>query len=401
MIATRLLTINIFKHATSSLLRCLGALQAHSSLKQQLTPAAAVTISGCLHCSTQSSTPAQPNRDRTADASTSQCGFNEGFEALLPAWQQLGSRQYSVQVKQALTNPTMPQPLAVIMEQASVNTAVRPPPPPLEKRPMRFESRRAGVIAIKAGMMQDWDEYGVRIPLTVLWIDECMVVRYKHELRDDVTSLVLGCGAKRAKQLHPRQLGEFQAAGVPLQRKLWECQVTEDALLPVGTHIGAAHFKAGQYLDITGTSKGKGFAGVMKRWNFAGQGASHGNTKHHRAPGAIGGRTDPGKVWKGKKMPGHLGNERVTFKNIWLHKIDPARNLLYVRGQVPGPQGSFLYVRDAFRWKWAARQAAGLPFPAYLGDKLPEVEVAPRDGMDPYRVYREDLGYFEADWKGD
>lgn len=108
------------------------------------------------------------------------------------------------------------------------------------------------------------------------------VVRHKHEQRDGVTSLVLGCGAKREKQLHPRQLGEFLAAGLPVKRKLWECQVSEDALLPVGTVIGAAHFKPGQYLDITGYSKGKGFAGVMKRWNFSGQGASHGNTKHHR-----------------------------------------------------------------------------------------------------------------------
>jgi len=112
-----------------------------------------------------------------------------------------------------------------------------------------------------------------------------------------------------------------QAAGVPLKRKLWECKVTDDAVMPPGTLIGAAHFRAGQYLDITGTTKGKGFAGVMKRWNFAGQGASHGNTKHHRAPGSIGGRTDPGRVWKGKKMPGRLGGESMTFKNIWLYKV--------------------------------------------------------------------------------
>lgn len=249
-------------------------------------------------------------------------------------------------------------------------------------------------------MMQDWDEYGVRVPLTVLWVDECMVLRHKHFERDGVTSLVLACGAKKAKQLHPRQLGEFQAAGVPLKRKLWECKVTDDAVMPPGTLIGAAHFRAGQYLDITGTTKGKGFAGVMKRWNFAGQGASHGNTKHHRAPGSIGGRTDPGRVWKGKKMPGRLGGESMTFKNIWLYKVDPERNLLYVRGQVPGPQGSFVLVRDAFRWRWTERQAAELPFPTHIGD-LPPVTVAKRDGADPYRVYREDIGYFEANWKGD
>eukprot|EP00775_Hariotina_reticulata_P010645 gene10645-10803_t len=272
----------------------------------------------------------------------------------------------------------MPSQLAELIQESAVNTAVRPEVPPLQPRPLSFQSRRAGAIAIKVGMMQDWDEFGVRVPLTVLWIDECMVVRYKHELRDGVTSLVLGCGSKRAKQLHPRMLGEFQAAGVPLKRKLWECQVTEDALLPVGTLIGASHFKAGQYLDVTGYSKG-----VMKRWNFKGQGASHGNTKHHRAPGSIGGRTNPGRVWKGKKMPGRLGNERMTFKNIWLWK------------------GSFVYIRDAFRWKWPERVAADLPFPTYLGDKQTELVTAPSDHLDPYRVYREDIGFFEGKWKGD
>jgi large subunit ribosomal protein L3 len=109
--------------------------------------------------------------------------------------------------------------------------------------------------------------------------------------------------------------------GVPLARKLWECRVTDDALLPAGTPLTAAHFVAGQYLDITGTSKGKGFAGVMKRWNFSGQPASHGNTKSHRRGGSIGGRTDPGKVWKGKKMPGHLGAETKTVKNVWVYKV--------------------------------------------------------------------------------
>jgi ribosomal protein L3 len=189
--------------------------------------------------------------------------------------------------------------------------------------------------------------------------------------------------------------------------------VTEDALLPTGTHLGASHFVAGQYLDVTGVTKGKGFAGVMKRWGFAGQGASHGNTKHHRAPGSIGGRTDPGRVWKGKKMPGRLGGERQTFRSIWLYKVcaraarrvsvlvcvwggacggagpahpcavrhpprtaaalwphaphvtlsptpqvDPERNLLYVRGQVPGPAGGYVYVRDAFRCVRARMPAA-------------------------------------------
>ncbi len=130
------------------------------------------------------------------------------------------------------------------------------------------------------------------------------VVRVKHEQRDGVTALVLGAGFKKAKSLNGREAGEFHAAGVPLKAKLWECRVSDDALLPVGTPLGARHFVAGQFVDVCGRTKDKGFQGVMKRHGFKGQGASHGNTKSHRRPGAIGGRTDPGKVWKGKKMPG-------------------------------------------------------------------------------------------------
>jgi large subunit ribosomal protein L3 len=234
--------------------------------------------------------------------------------------------------------------------------------------------------------------------------------------------------------------------------------VTPDAALPPGTPITAAHFVAGQYVDVTGVTKGKGFAGVMKRWGFAGQGASHGNTKSHRRPGSIGGRTDPGKVWKGKKMAGRMGGERKTVKNVWVYKvrravgrggrlscshttaacpgrppsarpptcppahpppsppppqIDTARNLVYVRGQVPGPTGSFLLLRDAFRWQWRGRAAAGLPFPTALPAAAPgdaaaaaspsdaAVTVAKRDSPDPYARYREDVGEYAegATWK--
>lgn len=370
----------------------------HDNLNAATSAAAAAAAA--VRRSRQQRSPGSSKYNSSSGSSRASCHLNGSSST--PQHHQLHPhRHFSWRATRSIDNPTLPPEIAELIAQSRINDAVRPAPPPLEERPMQFESRRAGVIAVKAGMMQDWDEYGARVPLTVLWIDECTVVRHKHQQRDGVTSLVLGCSAKRPKQLHPRQLGEYAAAGVTPKRKLWECKVTEDALLPAGTMIGAAHFKAGQYLDISGVTKGKGFAGVMKRWNFAGQNATHGNTKHHRAPGSIGGRTDPGKVWKGKKMPGHLGCERVTFKNIWVYKVDPARNLLFVRGQVPGPQGSFVYVRDAFRWKWAERQAAQLPFPTFLGEALPEVQVARSDRQDPYRVYREDVGYFEADWKGD
>ena len=131
---------------------------------------------------------------------------------------------------------------------------------------------------------------------------------------------VPGSGPVLSPSTHILLLVLLPRWGVPLKRKLWEVKVTEDALLPPGTDLGAAHFRAGQYLDVTGVSKGKGFAGVMKRWNFKGQPASHGNTKHHRAPGALSGR-GVGRVFKGKKMPGHLGAEQVTMKNIWLYKV--------------------------------------------------------------------------------
>ncbi|KAI8468615.1 MAG: translation protein [Monoraphidium minutum] len=255
-------------------------------------------------------------------------------------------------------------------------------------------------------MTQEWDEFGARVPLTVLWIDDCRVLRHKGADSDGSDALVLAAGSKREKQLHPRQLGEFKAMGLPPARTLWECPVTPDALLPPGTSITAAHFVAGQYLDITGTTKGKGFAGVMKRWGFAGQPASHGNTKAHRRPGSIGGRTDPGKVWKGKKMAGHMGAESKTVKNVWLYKVDTSRNLLYVRGQVPGPAGSQLLLRDAFRWRWPARAALGLPFPTVLptapGDAAAGgVTVAKRDTPDPYERYRSDVGEYAegATWK--
>ena len=164
-----------------------------------------------------------------------------------------------------------------------------------------------------------------------------------------VFSLQVGAGSKKPKQLSPALRGHFETQGVSLKRSVAEFRVSSDAMLPVGTSLGASHFVAGQHVDVQGFTIGKGFQGPMKRWGFAGLPASHGTTKKHRAHGSIGNSQDPGRVWKGKKMAGRMGNRKRTVPNVFVYKVDPTRNLLYVKGQVPGKAGLFLKVRDALR----------------------------------------------------
>jgi large subunit ribosomal protein L3 len=150
-------------------------------------------------------------------------------------------------------------------------------------------TRRSGLIAVKVGMTQEWDHWGAHMPLTVLWVDDCQVVQVKRPETDGYLALQLGCGAKRPKQVSGTLRGHFSTADVPIKRKVAEFRVTPDALLPVGFSLLASHFVAGQYVDVSGTSIGKGFQGVMKRWGFAGQPASHGNSLAHRGAGSTGG----------------------------------------------------------------------------------------------------------------
>lgn len=222
-----------------------------------------------------------------------------------------------------------------------------------------LEGRRTGAMAMKVGMLAIWDKWGVRYPVTVLQLDQCQVVQVKTEEENGYTALQLGVGEAKVKRVNKPLLGHYKAHlgsvegaspdDIHVSRKLMEFKVTPDCLLPVGTQIYATHFVPGQLVDITGVSKGKGFQGVMKRHNYSGGRASHGNSLNHRTGGSTGQRQDPGKVFKGKMMPGNMGNDRVTVQNMHILKIDVLRNLLYVKGAVPGQKGAFLRVQDAVK----------------------------------------------------
>jgi len=300
----------------------------------------------------------------------------------------------------------LPPEIKAIMDRKLQETKQSRPAVPLVElapRTLTAESIRAGCIAYKAGMTQDWDEHGVRVPLTVLWVDDCQVVGVKTTESYGYTALQLGAGHLPPGQLKSAAAGYFNKQGVPAKEKLVEFQVSQDALLPVGTHITAAHYVAGQHVDVTGWTKWKGFQGVMKRWNFKGLPASHGVSLSHRAPGSIGNRADPGKVWKGKKMPGHMGDERRTVRNCLVYKVDPARNLVYVRGQVPGPAGQVVLLRDT-RVPHEQRAQLKLPFPTLIsaaaGDKKEEAAITvARNPKDPYKPYSAETDYFEVRWK--
>ena len=224
---------------------------------------------------------------------------------------------------------------------------------------------RAGALAVKCGMMGEWcAESGARVPLTVLWVDSCRVTQVKTEAREGYSAVQVGAGARRA---HPRRLpgslaGHFRAAGVTPKRALAEFRVGPDAVLPAGTEIRASHFVPGQLVDVSGTTRGKGFAGGMKRWGFAGGNASHGASKSHRTLGSTGGCQDPGRVWPGKKMPGRMGGKRRTTFSARVWRVCDERGLIWVKGQVPGGEGGFVEIRDAVRPRRTFRQPP-LPFP--------------------------------------
>ncbi len=208
---------------------------------------------------------------------------------------------------------------------------------------------RSGVIAQKVGMTRVFTDAGEHIPVTVLKLSNCQVLGHRTKDKNGYVALQLGAGARKTVRMPKAERGQFAVAKVEPKRKLAEFRVSEDALIPVGAEITADHFVAGQFVDVTGTSIGKGFAGGMKRWNFGGLRATHGVSVSHRSIGSTGQRQDPGKTWKNKKMPGHMGVDRVTTLNLRVVQTDVDRGLLLVEGAVPGSKGGWIMVRDAVK----------------------------------------------------
>ena len=208
---------------------------------------------------------------------------------------------------------------------------------------------RTGVIAKKLGMTRLFLEDGRQVPVTVLQLDNLQVVAQRTADQDGYTALQLGAGDAKPKNVTAPMRGHFAKANVAPKRKIVEFRVSEDNLVPVGEEIIAAHYFAGQFVDIAGTSIGKGFAGAMKRHNFGGLRASHGVSISHRSHGSTGQCQDPGKVFKGKKMAGHLGAVRVTTQNLQVVRTDADRGLIMVKGSVPGSKGGWVTIKDAVK----------------------------------------------------
>src|SRR6202051_3086353 len=208
---------------------------------------------------------------------------------------------------------------------------------------------RSGVIAQKVGMMRVFTDSGEHVPATVLRLANCQVIAHRTKDKNGYVALQLGSGSRKVKNVSKAERGHFAIAKVEPKRKVAEFRVDENALIPVGAEITADHFVVGQFVDVTGTSIGKGFAGPMKRWNFRGLRASHGVSISHRSIGSTGGRQDPGKTFKNKKMPGHMGVDRITTLNLRVVQTDAARGLILVEGAVPGSKGGWIAVRDAVK----------------------------------------------------
>jgi large subunit ribosomal protein L3 len=208
---------------------------------------------------------------------------------------------------------------------------------------------RSGVIAQKVGMTRVFTEAGEQVGVTVLKLDNCQVVAQRTQEKDGYVALQLGAGLAKVKNTPKGLRGHFAKASVEPKRKVAEFRVSPDSVIEVGAELTADHFVVGQFVDVTGTSKGKGFQGVIKRHNFSGGRATHGNSVSHRTHGSTGQRQDPGKVFKGKKMAGHMGDERVTAQNLKVVKTDVGRGLIMVEGAVPGAKGGWIYVRDAVK----------------------------------------------------
>jgi large subunit ribosomal protein L3 len=230
---------------------------------------------------------------------------------------------------------------------------------------------RTGILAEKLGMTRVFRPDGTHMPVTVLRVRDCAVVATRRPETDGYAAVQLGAGKAKTKNVSKPMRGHFAKAKVEPKKRLAEFRVAEDALLEPGTEIGADHFVIGQYVDVSGVSIGKGFAGAMKRWGFRGLRASHGVSVSHRSHGSTGNRQDPGKVFKGKKMAGHMGDERVTVQNLEVVGIDRERGLILVRGGVPGAKGGVVRVRDAIK----RAVPVGVPYPAVSSENRSAAEA--------------------------
>ncbi|HEY5409587.1 MAG TPA: 50S ribosomal protein L3 [Caulobacteraceae bacterium] len=208
---------------------------------------------------------------------------------------------------------------------------------------------RTGVLAKKLGMTRFFDEDGSDVPVTVLALEGCQVVAHRTQDKDGYVALQLGAGAKKAKRTSKAMRGHFGKAMVEPKRTVAEFRVSEDNLIDVGAELTADHFLPGQKVDVTGVTVGKGFAGAIKRWHFSGLRATHGVSVSHRSHGSTGQRQDPGKVFKNKKMAGHLGQDQVTTLNVTVFRVDAERGLIMLKGATPGAEGAWLKIRDAVK----------------------------------------------------
>jgi large subunit ribosomal protein L3 len=221
---------------------------------------------------------------------------------------------------------------------------------------------RTGVIAKKVGMTRLFQDDGRHVPVTVLALEGNQVIARREQDRDGYVAVQLGAGVAKAKNVAKPQRGHFAKAEVEPKARVAEFRVAEDALLDVGAEISADHFIAGQLVDVSGHTQGKGFAGAMKRWGFGGMRATHGVSISHRAHGSTGNRQDPGRVFKNKKMAGHMGDRERTQQNLEIVRTDVERGLLFVKGSVPGSKGAWLVVKDAVK----VSRPADAPYPASI-----------------------------------
>ncbi|GGC54719.1 50S ribosomal protein L3 [Siccirubricoccus deserti] len=237
---------------------------------------------------------------------------------------------------------------------------------------MSVKTGRTGLIAKKLGMTRIFNDDGSAVPVTVLHLDEVRVIARRTTERDGYDAVQLGIGRAKPKNVTKANRGHFAKAGADAPKKLVEFRVGSDAALEPGAHLTVAHFVKGQKVDVTGVTQGKGFAGAMKRWNFAGLEASHGVSISHRSHGSTGQRQDPGKTFKNKKMAGHMGAERITTQNLEIAGYDLDKGLLLVKGAIPGSKGAYVLVRDAAK---RARHADA-PFPAAIASNAPAAPAA-------------------------